>query len=720
MPVDHFNSGNNATYENRFWVDSTYYQPGGPVVLFNNGESGVGADTLSTYLGSNSANMEIAKNFNGMAVVFEHRYYGESIPVPVDNKTGYALNEGDYKYLTTEQALEDMVFLANNFQPKNWVDAWERLDPSTTPWIIIGASYPGLLAVFARIRNPEVFYASWASSAPVETVNAMPTYYEQIYKDMTRNCSADIAAASRYLDSVLINGTRDEGSLAKFVSELATTGVGRLHETLDSSESDLNASISKAASYSEHYAALNVADIVRSSSFQSDGFAASQTVDYCDLMQQWDPAGFLNASTSSQKLHALFGPESNASHIDPIDQGLASRYGDEAAFGAVIYATALHTQFSNFFNQPSSGYVVDVPSWNWQHCFENPNWMIASETSPYNLLSSFITVENSWIAQCGANSSFPFPIPPSNLTANNQFGGFEKMQPSNVIFIDGMKDPWHTLSVHSTSSEIGAPNRSSTQEVPACNEPPAGDDVFGMLFQDGYHGGDLDHTMAQKRTSTEAGIIPVRTRAPEPKRSRLSPSAKIPSDSSDVSCSVSEASALQSTPEGSNTIRQSSPSSVSADDEESSDSDGSDTPSDDSSSEDEDEDESEDEIVTLGGPKKPAIDPKRVLEEAHKLYARLQEIMPKLRQANSNLAENAGALNIENVKDGERHIEMNLGLGVLEEQQDSDEEEPVIKESLDGQDDVAQEPKSRPDAMQSLMGADQNSVRPSIEEVAGD
>ncbi|KAF2161385.1 hypothetical protein M409DRAFT_28119 [Zasmidium cellare ATCC 36951] len=488
-PVDHFNSSNNATYENRFWVDSTYYQPGGPVVIFNNGESGVDDGALYTYLGSNSANMAIAQKYNGIAVVYEHRYYGESIPVPVDNETGYALDGKDYAYLTTEQALEDMVFLANNFQPERLRDVWDQLHPSRTPWIAIGASYPGLLAVFARIRNPETFYASWASSAPVETMISMPTYYEQIYQDMTANCSADIAAASRYLDSVLVNGTRDEGNLAKFLSELATTGVGQLHEMLDRSESDLNANISNASSNSEHYAAMNVADIVRSTSFQSAGFANS-TLPYCDLMQQWDPAGFLNASTSSQKLHALFGPESNASRIAPAGQGIGSRYGDKAAFGAVVYTTALHTQFSDFYNRPSTGFVVDGPSWNWQHCFENPNFMVANTASSDNLLSRLINLENVIIAECGANSSFPFPIPASNLTANNQFGGW-KMQPSNVMFIDGAKDPWHTLSVHSTSDEIDAPNRRSTQEVPACNEPPAVDDVFGMVFPDGYHGGDL-------------------------------------------------------------------------------------------------------------------------------------------------------------------------------------------------------------------------------------
>lgn len=428
-------------------------------------------------------------------------FAGKSIPVAIDEETGYATGGSEaYRYLTTEQALEDMVFFANNFHPEGLENYWQRLHPSSTPWITTGASYPAMLAVFARIRNPETFFAAWASSAPVETVLSMPTYYEQIYRDMTANCSADMAAASRYLDMVLINGTREEGSSAKFLTTLIRGKEGGLPDALNSSESELNERISGAGAYGEYYAAANVADMVRASDFQSMGFASS-ILAYCNLMQQWNPASFLSASSSSERVHSLFGPESNSSHISPSDEGIAARYGDRAAFGAVLYATALHAQFSNFYNRPPNPFKVDGRSWNWQHCVENPNWQVANVSSPYNLLSASINAENSATAGCGANTSFPFPIPAPNLTANNKYGRW-KMQPSNVMFIDGDKDPWHTLSVHSTNTEIGAPNRSSTQDVPACNKPPPGDAVFGKLFPNGYHGADLVPS-PESRTAVE-------------------------------------------------------------------------------------------------------------------------------------------------------------------------------------------------------------------------
>jgi hypothetical protein len=31
MPLDHFNASNRRTFPNRYWVNATYYEPGGPV-----------------------------------------------------------------------------------------------------------------------------------------------------------------------------------------------------------------------------------------------------------------------------------------------------------------------------------------------------------------------------------------------------------------------------------------------------------------------------------------------------------------------------------------------------------------------------------------------------------------------------------------------------------------------------------------------------------------
>ena len=79
MPVDHFNSSNKAFYNNRYRMNTTFYEPGGPVILLNAGESGVTPSAVSKYLDPDASILRVAKTFHGIAVVLEHRFYGQSV-----------------------------------------------------------------------------------------------------------------------------------------------------------------------------------------------------------------------------------------------------------------------------------------------------------------------------------------------------------------------------------------------------------------------------------------------------------------------------------------------------------------------------------------------------------------------------------------------------------------------------------------------------------------
>lgn len=107
MPVDHFNVSDNRTYGNRYWLNDTFYRPGGPVFFYDAGESGVDNSTVLVILSEivgNSTPMALARKYNGLAIIWEHRFYGESLPFAVDAKSGLALHGLDaYKYLTNEQ-----------------------------------------------------------------------------------------------------------------------------------------------------------------------------------------------------------------------------------------------------------------------------------------------------------------------------------------------------------------------------------------------------------------------------------------------------------------------------------------------------------------------------------------------------------------------------------------------------------------------------------------
>ncbi|KAF4618414.1 hypothetical protein G7Y89_g14888 [Cudoniella acicularis] len=118
LPLDHF-SPNSTTYKNRYYVEDSSYFPGGPVILVGLGNLGLN-DTLIPLINDVEASptgpfATLAMNLNG----HEHRYYGKSYPRkwPKNNdpsELGDALGEY-YKYLTVEQALEDIVVFSKNF-----------------------------------------------------------------------------------------------------------------------------------------------------------------------------------------------------------------------------------------------------------------------------------------------------------------------------------------------------------------------------------------------------------------------------------------------------------------------------------------------------------------------------------------------------------------------------------------------------------------------------
>jgi hypothetical protein len=149
-------------------------------------------------------------------------------------------------------------------------------------------------------------------------------------------------------------------------------------------------------------------------------------------------------------------------------------------------------------------------------------------------------------------------------------------------------------------------------------------------------------TMALKRTYTEADI------PCDSKRSKM-----VGNDHAnpyETASSVTEASVTSSS------------SDISEDDE---------STSDDSDSVNEDTDEEEDREENLSILQKPTIDPHYVIAYAKELRDKLQAFLPQLQNANRELASNAADLNMETVGDDEQHIEMDLRLGVLEQQRDN-------------------------------------------------
>ena len=163
--LDHFKFNNNATYKQRYlmndkyWTNatSTYFKnlPGdcpGPILFYSGNEGPIDA-----FWNSNGFMQTLAKEWNGLLVFGEHRYYGESMPFGNES-----LTPENAVYLSTEQALADYAYLLTEL--KNNILGTQAVE---CPIISFGGSYGATLTTYYRVKYPQIVIGGLAASAPI-------------------------------------------------------------------------------------------------------------------------------------------------------------------------------------------------------------------------------------------------------------------------------------------------------------------------------------------------------------------------------------------------------------------------------------------------------------------------------------------------------------------------------------------------------------------------
>ena len=515
VPVDHFNSSDSRTFNNRYWVNDTFYKPGGPVIFYDFGESGVETEDADILLGGSngvtSAPLELAKALNGAVIGWEHRYYGYSHPFPVNGSLdgsdaganaadfdGIPLGgAADYTYLTVEQALEDVVFFANHFNEtqlgsKNTVlggsNATQQLGPYHTPWIWVGGSYPGNRGAWIRLKNPEVFYAVWSSSAPVQTPPDGAAYFNSLFRSLPKNCTSDIQAAAKFVDDAFSGSNTG-------TEEFVKAAIGVANNKAPAPEPILNV---------ESLDVYNVTELLFLQTLEySQSYGISTTIQkLCDYMESFDvPQYTSNSSATGESLDALASAFLyNDGKGTPSSQGIsASSTGSDAAFAAYLYG---YVRFQNYMESLLEGLggggsqavspFEDNHSWEWQVLSELgmvPNF---NASSPLVLGGSGFNYTLARQQDVGYFGSIPLSQIPAapNTTFSTSLGGWN-MNPSNVMFTNGEFDPWRAFGVMSLDQDLGAPVRNVTQDIPKCGEAPAGTGIFGLLYGGAVHAEDM-------------------------------------------------------------------------------------------------------------------------------------------------------------------------------------------------------------------------------------
>lgn len=203
-PIDHFHNDSlyephlNGTFGMRYWFDARYYKKGGPVIVLAGGETS-GEDRLDFLKKGIVA--QLANATNGLGVILEHRYYGESFPVP-------DMSTPNLRFLTTDQALADTAYFAQNVKFEGFEDL--DLTSNTTPYIAYGGSYAGAFVAILRKIYPEQYWGAISSSGVTEAIYDYWQYYEAAALFGPPACVELTQKVTNVVDNILIgqNGTK--------------------------------------------------------------------------------------------------------------------------------------------------------------------------------------------------------------------------------------------------------------------------------------------------------------------------------------------------------------------------------------------------------------------------------------------------------------------------------------------------------------------------------
>ncbi|KAJ0182820.1 hypothetical protein K1T71_002189 [Dendrolimus kikuchii] len=334
---------------------------------------------------------EIAAEFKAKLVFAEHRYYGNS--KPFGNKS---LDNEHIGYLTSAQALADYADLVNFLQDGD-------LKPRY-PVIAFGGSYGGMLAAYFRMKYPHIVAGAIAASAPVHMYPGMvpDDIFNRIvtssYKVVNMNCSTNI---------------RNSWSIIRNFSSSAT-GADWLQNN------------------------WRLCSKVNSTSVNS-------LIDFLESM--YTTVAMVNYPFPSDFLVPL-----PAQPIRVACQYLTDKLDGQKLLEAIAKILDMYTNYDknnkcvDFMNGDNYS-NLDASGWDYQACTEMVMPISSTgvtdffEPSPWNFTS--------YSEECHKK----YNVYPNENMARIQYGGNMLEAASNIVFSNGLMDPWAGGGILNTVSQ---------------------------------------------------------------------------------------------------------------------------------------------------------------------------------------------------------------------------------------------------------------------------
>ncbi|KAF2729219.1 hypothetical protein EJ04DRAFT_502727 [Polyplosphaeria fusca] len=439
VPIDHFPhsprypSHVKGTFKQRYFFDSSYYKSGGPVFLYIGGETS-GESRFSNL--KTGIIQILMQEFNGLGVILENRFYGESYPFNTSTTDELA-------YLTYEQSVADNQYFATH---ATFPGIEGNLTAPGTPWIMYGGSLAGALTAFTMKTYNDLFAGGIGSSATTKAVLGYPQWYDPIMKYGPSDCISRIIDIVDKIDDIIdsknqkaiqavkdIFGLGSLTSLGDFAMTIAFPIGGPMNYPTNTWQ-ELNWHPAYSAGEDFYHFCSNITNPSPPSSISSIDTALSK---YTNGAPWTGLGGYVHY------IKTILLPLCTTGRLNSTDPGCFS------------------TQNQTFYADPSNG---GARSYLYSTCSEAGIYQVAPPHGP-SLISRALQIPYTqqwctWAFPPGKHNRIPST---PALGYVNKYGGWDVRAP-RLALIDGDVDVWVDLCHH---SNLKSGIRISSEEYPS-------------------------------------------------------------------------------------------------------------------------------------------------------------------------------------------------------------------------------------------------------------
>lgn len=394
--IDHFNFYENSystpTFRQRYLLqDKWWHASQGPIFVYTGNEG-----DIVGFWNNTGFVFEIAPQFEALVIFIEHRFYGKSLPF--DEKQSFLHPFVDL--LTAEQALADFAVLITSLK--------SQLNAENSAVVAFGGSYGGMLSAYMRFRYPNIIDGSIAASAPILVVSG-DSPRENFYQDVTKHFhEAESGCSERIIDAF------------KVMATLASSGKTGL------------ANISSTFRLCDH---LKIdGDYRHFIGWVRSGFASLAMMDYPYPTDFLAP---LPGHPVKEACHRLLSASSSMLGLSSLTDLI---YGN-------IRCHEIFLEYVECSDPTGCGIGPNSFAWDYQACTE---FIMPSGTN--NRTDMFPELPFT-LEQRDEYCLKRWNIKPRNKWAKTSFWGKDIGSASNIVFSNGLLDPWSRGGVLKNVSE---------------------------------------------------------------------------------------------------------------------------------------------------------------------------------------------------------------------------------------------------------------------------